>query len=113
MKDGRVFSRLIEEYGSLDQEEDDKTKSEKEAGVASNVDDISTRKVDGPLMQAEERNVGSVTWQVYGKYLRFAGGVAWAPVILILLTISQVAQGKRAFCFSSMDMRAYSWFFFY
>jgi hypothetical protein len=94
MKDSVVFSRLIADYGSADQEEDGKVKDGKVAGAARIVDDTITSKAVGALMQAEERNTGSVSWQVYGKYLRFAGGIAWAPAILVLLSITQGAQGK-------------------
>jgi ATP-binding cassette subfamily C (CFTR/MRP) protein 1 len=44
-------------------------------------------------MQLEERNVGAVSWDVYKKYLCFAGGLVWAPVILALLTLTQANQG--------------------
>jgi hypothetical protein len=33
------------------------------------------------LMQDEERN----TWTIYTKYMRFAGGLFWAPLILLCL----------------------------
>jgi ATP-binding cassette subfamily C (CFTR/MRP) protein 1 len=53
------------------------------------------------LMQLEERNVGAVPWDVYKKYLRFSGGLIWAPVILVLLFISQANQGLSR---NSFDM---------
>jgi ATP-binding cassette subfamily C (CFTR/MRP) protein 1 len=52
------------------------------------------------LMQLEERNVGAVSWDVYKKYLRFSGGLIWAPVILFLLILTQGNQGlSRIFFF--------------
>ena len=45
------------------------------------------------LMQLEERNVGAVSWDIYKKYLRYAGGLVWAPVIFILLVLVQGSQG--------------------
>lgn len=96
MKDSTVFSRLMDEYGSLDQEDElEKKGGSKKAGVAANKwEEISDKKADAMLMQAEERNTGSVTWEVYTKYLHFAGGIIWAPIIILLLTLSQGAQGQ-------------------
>jgi hypothetical protein len=92
MKDSVVFSRLMDEYGSLE-EEAEKKGTEKE-GAAPNSPEELSKKAVATLMQAEERNTGSVTWQVYAKYLHFAGGIIWAPVILLLLTLTQGAQGN-------------------
>ena len=46
-------------------------------------------------MQAEERLTGSVLWSVYAEYLRYAGGLVWAPIIFLLLTLTQGASGKN------------------
>jgi len=45
------------------------------------------------LMQDEERN----TWTIHTKYMRFAGGLFWASLILLLLTLLQGAQGDFSF----------------
>ncbi|KAF5370935.1 hypothetical protein D9615_009781 [Tricholomella constricta] len=94
IKDSVVFSRLMDEYGSLDKEKESAGReSDGKAGAAGdNEDDLDSKKPDAALMQAEERNTGSVSWEVYGKYLRFAGGLIWAPIIAFLLTITQGAQ---------------------
>lgn len=108
---GEAFSRLIEEYGS--QEED------LEEGISENEDpdtngsrdvkspddansgdkeglelsDPKKKQAGGvPLMQQEERNTGQVETAVYLKYLNAAGGLAWAPVLVFLLAISQAAS---------------------
>ena len=49
------------------------------------------------LMTEEERNRGAVPTSVYTQYLKFAGGVIWAPVIILLLTLSQGASGNVYF----------------
>ncbi|KAF8882128.1 hypothetical protein BD779DRAFT_1675113 [Infundibulicybe gibba] len=95
MKDSVVFSRLMDEYGNLEQEEKAEGgagKRKAERGTAGDTDGADNKKANAALMQAEERNIGSVSWDTYKKYLRFAGGIFWAPVILILLTITQGAQ---------------------
>ncbi|KAF9061129.1 P-loop containing nucleoside triphosphate hydrolase protein [Rhodocollybia butyracea] len=48
--------------------------------------------VEDPLIQAEERNTGSVSWVTYGKYFNYAGGIVWVPVIMIALVLFQVCQ---------------------
>ncbi|KAJ7827858.1 multidrug resistance-associated ABC transporter [Mycena olivaceomarginata] len=93
MKEGVVFSKLMEEYGSLDAEESTSTgKGEKAAIVADDQAEIDVKKDQAALMQTEERNTGAVTFETYGKYLRHAGGLIWAPIILLLLTLTQAAQ---------------------
>ncbi|KAF5390969.1 hypothetical protein D9757_004019 [Collybiopsis confluens] len=48
--------------------------------------------VDDPLIQAEERNVGAVTWYTYNQYFTAAGGLMWIPIILALVTLMQACQ---------------------
>ena len=88
----------MEEHGNLESEldQDDqppgarrKRKDTKDAKF----DEAGPKKADAGLMQVEERNTGAISWSVYHKYMRFAGSVAWAPFLLLLLTLSQVAQG--------------------
>ncbi|KAJ6578750.1 multidrug resistance-associated ABC transporter [Mycena vulgaris] len=92
MKDGVIFSRLMEDYGNLDQEEQVVVKGEKAAIVADDQDEVDAKKDQAALIQTEERNTGAVSWETYGKYLKFAGGIVWAPIILLLLTLAQAAQ---------------------
>ena len=66
MKDGRTFARLMEEYGS--QEEDKReeviaTKQESKLVVPAEI-----KKGNKKLMQDEERLTGAVTWSVYSRY---------------------------------------------
>jgi ATP-binding cassette subfamily C (CFTR/MRP) protein 1 len=95
-----VFSHLIEEYGNMELEEEldevslagNRLRKTKGFAAESAEDGVS-KKAQHALMQMEERITGSVTWEVYRKYLRSAGGVVWAPTILLLLTMTQGAQG--------------------
>ena len=48
----------------------------------------------------EERNRGSVPFSIYARYLKHAGGVIWAPVIILLLTLMQGASGMKTCCTS-------------
>ncbi|KAF8066646.1 multidrug resistance-associated ABC transporter [Lyophyllum atratum] len=94
MGDSVVFSRLMEEYGSLDEEKehDGKERDARKGTKDEQEEGADEKKPGAALMQAEERNTGSVTWDVYAGYLRFAGGIVWAPIIIILLTLTQGAQ---------------------
>jgi ATP-binding cassette subfamily C (CFTR/MRP) protein 1 len=101
MANSVVFAHLMEEHGNLESELEGgdqppgagrKRMDKKDAKF----DEAEPKKADARLMQIEERNTGAITWSVYQKYLRFAGSVAWAPFILLLLTLSQVAQGISA-----------------
>jgi hypothetical protein len=103
-----VFSRLMDEYGSLeleaDEEKDKKAKKgDRKEKKGLGPDDASTEEgdpkkaKDAALMQIEERNTGAVTWGVYRDYLRFAGGLIWAPAILLMISLAQAAQGEYFF----------------
>ncbi|KAJ3720533.1 multidrug resistance-associated ABC transporter [Lentinula raphanica] len=91
MSSNGLFTRLMDEYGNLDHEETDSTNK------AAEKDEVegpgSTNKAENAaLMQIEERNVGAVGYQTYAKYLKYAGGIWWAPFIFLLLTLTQSAQ---------------------
>lgn len=94
MANSVVFARLMEEHGNLESEQEQGSKRKrKDNETAKIVDEAGPKKADVALMQLEERNTGAVTWGTYHSYLRFAGTVAWAPLVLFVLTLSQVAQG--------------------
>ncbi|KXN89182.1 Multidrug resistance-associated protein 1 [Leucoagaricus sp. SymC.cos] len=95
MQDSVVFARLMEEHGSREQEEAEEEAGKKERkekdGKGEGPGDGVAKK-GGELMQTEERNVGAVTWDVYARYLRFAGGIIWAPIVIALLALTQGTQ---------------------
>jgi len=84
-----VFSSLIEEYGSKGEKAQDFRKGAPENNVTD-----SNKATGDDLMQAEERNTGAVSWGTYKKYLEFAGGVIWVPIIITLLFLNQASQSK-------------------
>ena len=97
MSQGQTFARLVEEYG-VKNEDAAVTKAEDRSETATIVD---AKAVDAPqqgLMQDEERAVGSVSWRVYQKYIRYAGGLTWVPAIIIITALGQCSQGiNKAF----------------
>ena len=101
MANSVVFAHLMEEHGNLETEPDQGdeltgARRKRMDNKDAKSDEGGPKKADIGLMQIEERNTGAITWSIYYKYLRFAGSVAWAPFLVFLLTLSQVAQGKSA-----------------
>ena len=95
MANNVVFARLMEEHGNLETEleQDDQPRRKRKDKDGKVDNEAELKKTDTALMQLEERNTGAVTWSTYHKYLRFAGTVTWAPIVIFLLALSQVAQG--------------------
>ncbi|KAL4252214.1 ATP-binding cassette transporter C [Abortiporus biennis] len=116
MNDSMLFSRLIQEYGSLEKEEEEEKEEQEEVALK----DEETKKAGAPakkatganhLMQAEERVTGSVAYSTYAKYFRYAGGVFWAPVVgtlLVLLQGSQVANNIFLGLWTSQSIQGFS-----
>jgi ATP-binding cassette subfamily C (CFTR/MRP) protein 1 len=98
MENAPLFSRLMAEYGNLD---DSKATDEMAKGTSKAPDSSNNALVlengDTVLMSTEERNTGAVSLSTYKQYLRYAGGVVWAPGILLLLILFQAAQGMFPF----------------
>ncbi|KII85519.1 hypothetical protein PLICRDRAFT_319144 [Plicaturopsis crispa FD-325 SS-3] len=90
MADSVILSHLMKEFGNLEQEQDepDHVKPDDTATAAQGKGEDKGK---DQLMQSEERNTGAVTGATYSRYLKFAGGIFWAPVFLTLLTLTQGA----------------------
>jgi ATP-binding cassette subfamily C (CFTR/MRP) protein 1 len=81
---------LIEEYGSREGKNTRNVERKEEAENKLVDKQISS---GDDLMQVEERNTGAVTWDIYKRYLKFAGGLRWVPIIVSLLLLDQASQG--------------------
>ena len=87
----------MDEYGNESRKDNRK---ERITGLAKNgIDTLqyTPNSAEDVLMQLEERNIGAVSWEVYKKYLRFAGGLVWVPLVLALLILTQANQGRAGF----------------
>ncbi|KAI0071668.1 multidrug resistance-associated ABC transporter [Panus rudis PR-1116 ss-1] len=91
MNNSFLFSRIMEEYGSLEKEKDTGN-PEKTKELTTALDSKDMKKSQQTLMQEEERLTGSVSGTVYTKYIQYAGGLFLIPVILLLVTLYQGAQ---------------------
>ncbi|KAL0562890.1 hypothetical protein V5O48_019188, partial [Marasmius crinis-equi] len=87
-KESNLFFSLMEEYGRLEEREEKKREKKEPQDTKPAVATSTAKK----LMQAEERNTGAVTWRTYKRYSQHAGGIVWAPVILLILVVAQAAQ---------------------
>ena len=90
MSDSTIFASLMAEHGSHGSQTGN---AERKAATHRNTGEAVKGMFDN-LTQTEERNVGTVPWALYKKYLGFAGGsLVWAPIISILLLLHQAANG--------------------
>lgn len=96
MQSGVAFARVMEEYGSLEAEVTHSNTEEDPNRPSGSPEKSVSTAVQASAIQTEERLTGSVSWSTYAKYLRYAGGISWAPFILILLILGQGCQGKYA-----------------
>ena len=85
----------MDEYGRLDQQTEEKESKNPKAEITTTEGhkDTGGDVTDAALMQVEERNTGAVTWNTYTRYLTYAGGVVWVPIILGLLLLDEAARG--------------------
>jgi len=101
MADSAAFRKLMETTSQEDDvkkkedDDDDEEEGEDEEGVKENKkEDKRTKKKQkaAALMQAEERAVKSVSWDVWGAYIRASGSWIMWPLIFIALVASQCAN---------------------
>ncbi|KAN0060307.1 hypothetical protein ACQY0O_007636 [Thecaphora frezii] len=99
------FQKLVEEFGGEHEKDEEKkaaeeealdgdsgsaaadTKAKKRSALTKGKDDKS-----GALMEAEERNTGSVAGRVYLSYLKFGNGIIMVPICLLSVTLMQAAN---------------------
>ncbi|KAI0777639.1 multidrug resistance-associated ABC transporter [Trametes elegans] len=92
MANGQMFARLMEEYGSLEKQEEIIEPELVKEKSAAKVKDAGPPKERMALMQEEERLTGAVSWSVYAKYFKFSGGKTVLPMIVLWVCLSQGAQ---------------------
>ena len=95
LKDGQSFSRLIEEFGSAEEEEGKKDEGEDDQKKDEGVKKLGPSKPGAALMTEEERETGAVSSTVYKRYLKHAGSVLWGPAVIIFVLLMQGASGEN------------------
>ncbi|PPQ67201.1 hypothetical protein CVT24_011272 [Panaeolus cyanescens] len=84
MASGALFAKLIEEYGSKE------ASNKVDTTTAVTKTELEEEKVKkNALMQLEERNTGSVSWNIYKQYFENAGGLRWLPLLAFLLIVTE------------------------
>ena len=86
MRDHTGFQTLMETTAIEKTEEMKPDEKKEEAG------DKKKKKKGAALMQQEERAVASVSWSVYGAYVRASGTILNAPIVILVLLLSQGAN---------------------
>lgn len=89
MRDHVGFQQLMDSTALEEKQEDGTTAV---ATVDANDTKGKKKKRGKGLMQTEERAVASVSWSVYGDFLRASGSILNGPLILGLLILSQAAN---------------------
>ncbi|GLB40491.1 putative transporter [Lyophyllum shimeji] len=95
MSNNGEFSKFVTEFGSKEEEDKD---NDKEEDAVEEID--KDEKGDAPakkatmgaaLMQAEERNTGAISWDVYKEYSRAGKGKIVLPLLFLSLVLIQGA----------------------
>lgn len=103
MREGRIetidtFNNLINYNEGFQKMMASTARKEKEEEIFNNGEVVDpkkeankrkTAKKGAALMQQEERAVKSVSWDVYGAYIRASGTIFNGPLVLLLLIVSQ------------------------
>ncbi|KAG6035349.1 hypothetical protein E4U41_006116, partial [Claviceps citrina] len=76
--------------------EEENKEEEREPTAPVNLDDERNKrrenKKGAALMQQEEKAQAGVPWSVYGAYIRASGSILNAPLVMLVLVLSQVAN---------------------
>ncbi|PHH69060.1 hypothetical protein CDD83_5843 [Cordyceps sp. RAO-2017] len=97
LREHKGFRVLMEtadgEKGEAEEGEEAKSSSEAAAAAAAAPEKEKKKSRKGAgLMQQEEKAEASVPWSVYGAYVRASGSVLNAPLVLLVLVLSQGAN---------------------
>lgn len=93
MRDNEGFQKMMASTAQEEKVEEEEEANEDE--IEDEKKDAKKRKVSkkgAALMQREERAVNSVSWSVYGAYIRASGTMLNGPMIVFLLILSQGAN---------------------
>ncbi|KAF5342067.1 hypothetical protein D9611_001575 [Ephemerocybe angulata] len=102
MGTGEAFSKFIAEFGSQEQEEKEKEDELEEDAIDPIVEENGPEeketkkervpaKAGAALMQEEERNTGSIEWDVYKAYVQAGKGEIVLPLLFFSLVLMQGA----------------------
>ena len=90
MASGGAFAKFVQEFGSNQDKKEEGTEK-----VAKEKDEeVSQQNYAGSktMMQAEERNTGAMTWNVYTSYLKAARGEIVLPFLSLSVVLMQASN---------------------
>ena len=91
-----AFARFAREFGARDEQEEHDEKEEAAIEQAAEEGEKEAPRkaaaTNSPLMQAEERNTGAVSGEVYKAYLSAGNGNILIPLLILSLAFLQGAQ---------------------
>jgi ATP-binding cassette subfamily C (CFTR/MRP) protein 1 len=90
MASNSAFQHLMETTAVEDKQEDEAHVNDDE--VEGEKKETKKKRKGVALMQAEERAVKSVSWSVYGAYIRASGSIFNLFLVLVLLLMSQASN---------------------
>ena len=87
------FSRTFDEFVTKDQEdsEGEKAVDLEDADVDENAERRQAARRGAATMQAEERNIGAMTFQVYKQFFQSGNGVVLFPAMFVTIVLMQVS----------------------
>ncbi|KAL7279088.1 hypothetical protein ACG7TL_006926 [Trametes sanguinea] len=111
MDHGKEFARLMQEFGGKTKQEEEEAEAEEDVtdaatqvAPATAIQDAKdkshsverkgagTGKLEGRLIVKEKRTTGSVSWGVYGDYLRAARALFSAPILILCMLAMQCSS---------------------
>lgn len=95
METNTGFARMMGEIATETQAE--KQDAMEKETVEEEIEETEVKEKKKPqqaktLMQAEERGVSNVSWKVYEAYIKASGSILVAPLIILLLCLSQASN---------------------
>ena len=92
MANNKGFAKMMVTTAQEEREGDDESSKGEDAEADKKAKKKKSSKAPAALMQAEERAVKSVTWDVYSAYIRASGSIFNGPLVIALLVLSQCAN---------------------
>lgn len=89
MQKNGEFAKFFAEFGSQEQSAADAEAAVEEDSPAAQAEARKKSKAGATIMQAEERNVGAISLDVYKSYLAAGNGRVIVPLIILSLVLLQ------------------------
>jgi hypothetical protein len=105
MSNNRDFARFVTEFGSKE-EEGAKEGEAEESDTTPKKDDSEKRHSTGAgpgLMQAEERNTGAISWDVYKAYSAAGRGQIVLPLLFFSIILIQGATVMSSYWWAALS----------